>query len=81
METPNSYQIDMQVNVQFNEQAGSLINDILAAATTASILADTVKAIVVDVVRSRCSLFIAIYSNAGFEDFKEHLPVGVVETI
>src|SRR6266699_2010695 len=81
METSNSHQIDVQVNTQPNEQAGSPVNDILAAATAASTLANTTKAMAADVVRPRRSSFITTYSNAGFEDFEEYLSVGVVEAI
>ena len=81
METPNSYQIDMQVNVQFNEQAGNLVNDILAATIVASTFADIAKAIVADVVRPRRSSLTATYFDAGFENFEEYSSVDVVEII
>src|SRR6266699_4693158 len=81
METSNSYQIGMQVNAQPNEQAGSPINDILAATTTANTLADIAKAMAADVVRPRRGLFTVTYSDAGFEDSEEYSPVDVVEAI
>src|SRR6266699_1773919 len=82
METPNSHQIDVQVNAQPNEQAGSPVNDILAAVTVATTFADTAKAIATDVVRPRRGSFTAIYSDAGFEDSsEEYSPVGVPKAI
>ncbi len=80
METSNSHQIDVQVNAQPNEQAGSPVNDILAAATAATTLADTAKAMAADVVRPRRGSLTATYSDAGFEDSsEEYSPVGVAE--
>src|SRR6266566_5738092 len=80
METSNSHQIDVQVNAQPNEQAGSPVNDIFAAATAATTFADTAKAIAADIVRPRRGLLTATYSDAGFEDSsEEYSPVGVAE--
>ncbi|SRR6266699_3276048 len=81
METPNSYQIDVQINVQPNKQASSLVNDIFAAATTASTLTDTAKAIATDVVRPRRGSLIAIYFDAGFKDSEEYSSIDVIKTI
>ncbi len=79
METPNSHQIDVQVNAQPNEQADSPINDIFAAATVASTLADIAKTIAADVVRPRRGSLTAIYSDAGFKDSEEHSSVGIAK--
>ncbi len=71
----------MQVNVQSNEQAGNLVNDIFAAIITANTLIDIAKAIAADVVRPRRGSLTAIYFDASFEDFEEHSSVGVVKII
>ncbi len=81
METPNSHQIDMQINTQSNEQAGNPINNIFTAVTTTNIFTNTAKVIATDVVQPRCGSLMAIYSNAGFENSEEHSSVDVIEAI